>query len=102
MTDTIITRIIGVLLECLKDDNVEVRQMAAKTLAGLLRCSKRDKILELKVSPLFVCHHGPMLMLHTRIDLCVLSSAPSFRIARIQVTAKQFECCIQRFLDFAV
>ncbi|CEL52206.1 Proteasome activator complex subunit 4 OS=Xenopus laevis GN=psme4 PE=2 SV=1 [Rhizoctonia solani AG-1 IB] len=48
MTDTIITRIIGVLLECLKDDNVEVRQMAAKTLAGLLRCSKRDKILELK------------------------------------------------------
>ncbi|CAE6462385.1 unnamed protein product [Rhizoctonia solani] len=48
MTDAIITRIISVLLECLKDDNVEVRQMAAKTLAGLLRCSKRDKIPELK------------------------------------------------------
>ncbi|KAJ1310179.1 hypothetical protein OPQ81_006923 [Rhizoctonia solani] len=48
MTDATITRIIDVLLECLKDDNVEVRQMAAKTLAGLLRCSKRDKIPELK------------------------------------------------------
>ncbi|KAF8758973.1 hypothetical protein RHS01_02837 [Rhizoctonia solani] len=51
MTDAIIARIIGVLLECLKDDNVEVRQMAAKTLAGLLRCSKRDRIPELKASP---------------------------------------------------
>lgn len=49
MSDDIITRIVEVLLDCLKDDNVEVRQMAAKTLAGLLRCSKRSKIPELKV-----------------------------------------------------
>ncbi|KAG8770133.1 hypothetical protein FRC12_004487 [Ceratobasidium sp. 428] len=48
MSDAIITRIIDVLLLCLKDDNVEVRQMAAKTLAGVLRCSKRSKIPELK------------------------------------------------------
>lgn len=50
MSDNIITRIIDVLLLCLKDDNVEVRQMAAKTLAGVLRCSRRSKIPELKVS----------------------------------------------------
>ncbi|KAG8737973.1 hypothetical protein FRC10_007440 [Ceratobasidium sp. 414] len=48
MSDAIITRIVDVLLLCLKDDNVEVRQMAAKTLAGVLRCSKRSKIPELK------------------------------------------------------
>ncbi|KAG8722752.1 hypothetical protein FRC08_010362 [Ceratobasidium sp. 394] len=48
MSDDIIARIIDVLLLCLKDDNVEVRQMAAKTLAGVLRCSKRSKIPELK------------------------------------------------------
>lgn len=50
MSDDIITRIIDVLLLCLKDDNVEVRQMAAKTLAGVLRCSRRSKIPELKVT----------------------------------------------------
>jgi proteasome activator subunit 4 len=51
MSDAIITRIVDVLLLCLKDDNVEVRQMAAKTLAGVLRCSRRSKIPELKVNP---------------------------------------------------
>jgi len=35
-------------LDCLGDENVEVREMAAKTLAGVIRCSQRQGILPLK------------------------------------------------------
>lgn len=41
-----------VLLECLKDENVEVREMAARTLAGVIRCSQRQSILPLRVGTL--------------------------------------------------
>ncbi|KAG6897910.1 hypothetical protein C0992_009062 [Termitomyces sp. T32_za158] len=37
-----------VLLECLGDENVEVREMASKALSGVVRCSQRQSILPLK------------------------------------------------------
>jgi len=36
-------------MECLADENVEVREMASKTLAGVVRCSQRQSIIPLKV-----------------------------------------------------
>lgn len=44
-----VQRIMDLLLECLFDENVEVREMAARTLAGVIRCSQRQSILPLKV-----------------------------------------------------
>lgn len=36
------------LMDCLSDENVEVREMASKTLAGVVRCSQRQSIIPLK------------------------------------------------------
>jgi proteasome activator subunit 4 len=36
------------LVNCLADENVEVREMASKTLAGVVRCSQRQSIIPLK------------------------------------------------------
>jgi len=41
--------VMEVLLECLADENVEVREMASTTLAGVVRCSQRQSIVPLKV-----------------------------------------------------
>ncbi|KAH0590354.1 hypothetical protein H2248_000511 [Termitomyces sp. 'cryptogamus'] len=41
-------QIMDVLLECLGDENVEVREMASKALSGVVRCSQRQSILPLK------------------------------------------------------
>lgn len=41
-------RVMEILLECLQDENVEVREMAAKTLAGVIRCSQRSSIIALR------------------------------------------------------
>ena len=49
-----IERLMDVVLHCLGDENVGVREMAAKTLSGLLRCSQRQKILPLKASDVYV------------------------------------------------
>jgi hypothetical protein len=38
-----------VLLDCLADENVEVREMASKVLSGIVRCSQRQIIIPLKV-----------------------------------------------------
>ncbi|KAJ6519492.1 hypothetical protein C8R45DRAFT_852433 [Mycena sanguinolenta] len=43
-----VTRVMDVLLECLGDENVEVRQMASKVLSGVVRCSQRQSIVPLK------------------------------------------------------
>lgn len=45
----IAARMMEVLLECLSDENVEVREMAAKMLAGVVRCSQRQSIIPLRV-----------------------------------------------------
>ncbi|KAJ7225864.1 hypothetical protein GGX14DRAFT_422660 [Mycena pura] len=41
-------KVMEVLLECLGDENVEVRQMASKVLSGVVRCSQRQSIVPLK------------------------------------------------------
>ncbi|KAJ7071512.1 hypothetical protein C8F01DRAFT_1110832 [Mycena amicta] len=43
-----VTKVMDVLLDCLADENVEVRQMAAKVLSGVVRCSQRQSIVPLK------------------------------------------------------
>lgn len=44
-----VSSVMEVLMECLADENVEVREMASKTLAGVVRCSQRQSIIPLKV-----------------------------------------------------
>ncbi|THV06075.1 hypothetical protein K435DRAFT_712109 [Dendrothele bispora CBS 962.96] len=43
-----ITKVMDVLLDCLADENVEVREMASKVLSGVVRCSQRQRIIPLK------------------------------------------------------
>lgn len=43
------SKLMDVLIDCLKDENIEVREMAAKVLAGVVRCSQRHRIPSLKV-----------------------------------------------------
>ena len=50
MSSAIISRVMEVLLDCLSDENVEVREMASKMLSGVVRCSQRQSIIPLKVS----------------------------------------------------
>lgn len=45
-----VSKMMDVLLQCLQDENLEVREMAAKTLSSVLRSSQRQRILPLKVS----------------------------------------------------
>ncbi|KAF8527908.1 ARM repeat-containing protein [Hysterangium stoloniferum] len=42
------TKMMDVLMQCLEDENLEVREMAAKTLSSVLRSSQRHRILPLK------------------------------------------------------
>lgn len=44
-----VAQVMEVLLDCLSDENVEVRQMASKALSGIVRCSQRQSIIPLKV-----------------------------------------------------
>ncbi|KAJ6501707.1 hypothetical protein C8R47DRAFT_1108448 [Mycena vitilis] len=43
-----VSEVMDVLLDCLADENVEVRQMASKVLSGVVRCSQRQSIVPLK------------------------------------------------------
>ncbi|THH09871.1 hypothetical protein EW145_g1718 [Phellinidium pouzarii] len=43
-----VARLMDAVIACLSDENVEVREMAAKLLSGLLRCSQRRSILPLR------------------------------------------------------
>ncbi|KAF9474298.1 hypothetical protein BDN70DRAFT_884955 [Pholiota conissans] len=43
-----ILKIMDVLLDCLSDENVEVREMASKVFSGVVRCSQRQSIIPLK------------------------------------------------------
>ncbi|KAA1468528.1 hypothetical protein DENSPDRAFT_833844 [Dentipellis sp. KUC8613] len=46
--DDIFSSIMDVLLKCLADDNVEVREMASKALSGVVRVSQRQSIVPLR------------------------------------------------------
>lgn len=56
------TRVLDVLLDCLADENVEVREMASKMLSGVVRCSQRQSIIPLKVWTLPDCEIGVQLL----------------------------------------
>ncbi|KAF9056661.1 hypothetical protein BJ165DRAFT_1362353 [Panaeolus papilionaceus] len=43
-----VANVMDVLLDCLSDENVEVREMASKVLSGVVRCSQRQSIIPLK------------------------------------------------------
>ncbi|KAH8120588.1 hypothetical protein DFH11DRAFT_1838384 [Phellopilus nigrolimitatus] len=47
-SEACVSRIVEAVITCLSDENVEVREMAAKLLSGLLRCSQRRRILPLR------------------------------------------------------
>ncbi|GJJ09464.1 hypothetical protein Clacol_003687 [Clathrus columnatus] len=47
-TSESMSKLMNVLLQCLEDENLEVREMAAKTLSSVLRSSQRQRILPLK------------------------------------------------------
>jgi proteasome activator subunit 4 len=51
-----VSKIMDALLECLADENVEVREMASKALSGVVRCSQRQSIIPLKVCAVASCH----------------------------------------------
>jgi len=55
-----------VLLDCLSDENVEVREMASKVLSGVVRCSQRQSIVPLKVE------HFVVVLAQSPADLFVL------------------------------
>ena len=53
-----IDRVLSLLLDCLSNENVEVREVASKVLSSVVRTSQRQSILPLKVRPslsLFAC-----------------------------------------------
>ncbi|KAH9487094.1 Proteasome activator complex subunit 4 [Psilocybe cubensis] len=43
-----VAKVMDVLLDCLADENVEVRQTASKVFSGVVRCSQRQSIIPLK------------------------------------------------------
>ncbi|KAL0950801.1 hypothetical protein HGRIS_007566 [Hohenbuehelia grisea] len=48
ITTSDVSRVMDMLLDCLADENVEVRVMASKTLSGIVRTSQRQSIVPLK------------------------------------------------------
>jgi len=48
ISPTGVSKVMEVLLDCLADENVEVREMSSKTLSSIVRCSQRQNIIPLK------------------------------------------------------
>lgn len=44
-----VKRTMSAVLDCLADENVEVREMASKALSGIVRSSQRQSVVPLKV-----------------------------------------------------
>ena len=55
-----VSRIMDLMLSCLSDDNVEVREMASSALSGIVRVSQRQSIIPLKVMPHRALFSRPM------------------------------------------
>lgn len=49
ITQASIDQVMDILLSCLEDENIEVRELASKSLSGIIRCSQRRSIIPLKV-----------------------------------------------------
>jgi hypothetical protein len=64
-----VSKIMDLMLNCLSDDNVEVREMASSALSGIVRVSQRQSIIPLKVMPdraIFSCS----ILMKTSGSLC--------------------------------
>ncbi|KAL5534546.1 hypothetical protein ACEPAG_1009 [Sanghuangporus baumii] len=48
VSDACVERVMEIVISCLADENIEVREVAKKVLSGLLRCSQRRQILPLR------------------------------------------------------
>ena len=57
-----VAKVMDILLDCLADENVEVREMASKVFSGVIRCSQRQNILLLKVV-IFIISIGNLVKL---------------------------------------
>lgn len=57
-----VSKIMDILLNCLSDDNVEVREMASSALSGIVRVSQRQSIIPLKVMSSRFEYTRPILM----------------------------------------
>jgi proteasome activator subunit 4 len=67
--NTTVSEIMDLMLSCLSDDNVEVREMASSALSGIVRVSQRQSIIPLKVMPDRAMFSHTILMLGLRITL---------------------------------
>jgi hypothetical protein len=74
--DDQVTSVTDALLDCLADENVEVREMASKAVSGVVRCSQRQRIVPLKVEDLY----------NLRCNLLILVFAESLCFARAAST----------------
>ncbi|CCM01635.1 uncharacterized protein FIBRA_03696 [Fibroporia radiculosa] len=60
ISDSVLSRLMDVLLECLADENVEVREMASKMLSGVVRSSQRQNIVPLMNRFLSLARRTPL------------------------------------------
>ena len=90
-----------ILLDCLADENVEVREMASKVFSGVVRCSQRQSILLFKVS-IFIISIGNLvkLTLYTRIVSLRLLERHLFLEGGKLDTRKPYEFFIPRYWEY--
>ena len=85
-----------VLLDCLSDENVEVREMASKVFSGVIRCSQRQNIIPLKVELV-------SFLRRTLLTFCFRTASLRWRKkllflhAVTQLTLNRYGSCILRF-----
>ncbi|KZP00936.1 ARM repeat-containing protein [Calocera viscosa TUFC12733] len=84
LSDECSVRVLDVLVECLEDEAIEVREMAAKTLSGVIRCSQRHSILELKARFVRKVHH---IRLPPRTDATYNAALRSLHAGVLGLTA---------------
>lgn len=48
LSQDMVDRVMEVLVECLQDENIEVRETSATTLSGILRCSQKRSVITFK------------------------------------------------------
>ncbi|KZT61232.1 hypothetical protein CALCODRAFT_447468 [Calocera cornea HHB12733] len=84
LSDECSVRVLDVLVECLEDEAIEVREMAAKTLSGVIRCSQRHSILDLKARFVKKVHH---LRLPPRTDAAHNAALRSLHAGVLGLTA---------------
>ena len=87
-----VAKIMDVLLDCLSDENVEVREMASKVLSGVVRCSQRQSIVPLKVE------HFVVFLAHLPADLFILE--PLCRFGSQNFSSTTARSCLRECLAF--